>query len=694
METLRFHALQSSVDTGFWAAARDKKLHEVRLSEAGLPVCGRLSAAARPELPSCLQLDAAAFDPDQSAHRQAGWYPLPGTLHAMNTLEAFKEHDRAGSLQQAGRGVWEAIVSGAAEADPAALCPFLLLSYGDLKKYHFYYWFAFPALKPPAPFQSSPPQSLAQALGDAAAQAVAAQCDEWRSRGDGGGSDGDGQAAPSQHLWLLDLGDGAGAATALPLSAGRGLVEAGRKLALALADPSNLRDHPGWPLRNALLLASWRWKVGSLSVVCVRESRGRCDPAASVFLEVVCPPLPEEWGSPDAPPPPVVGWEANAKGKPGPRMADISAFMDPHILAQEAVDLNLSLMRWRAAPTLDVGRVSGAKCLLLGAGTLGCAVARTLLGWGVRRITLLDSGRVAFSNPVRQSLYSFEDCLEGGRPKAAAAAAALKQVFPSGEFEGVVAGIPMPGHPPAAGEEAQAQEEALQLEELVKAHDVVFLLTDTRESRWLPALLCAAHNKLAINAALGYDGLLVMRHGCSPAAAASQGEQRLGCYFCNDVVAPLDSTRNRAMDQQCTVARPGLAPMAGALAVELMASVLQHPLGVAAPSPQQQEQLPAVELPLGAPPHMVRSYLSSFGQQCLEGRAFSQCTACSAKVVEAFQQAGWTFVEKVLRDPSFLEEVTGLDELQKATAAMLLGEDGDASDGAPDAGSDDDWAEI
>lgn len=46
--------------------------------------------------------------------------------------------------------------------------------------------------------------------------------------------------------------------------------------------------------------------------------------------------------------------------------------------------------------------------------------------------------------------------------------------------------------------------------------------------------------------------------------------------------------------------------MAGALAVELMAAVLQHPLGVAAPSPQQQEQLPAVELPLGAPPHMVR----------------------------------------------------------------------------------------
>lgn len=43
---------------------------------------------------------------------------------------------------------------------------------------------------------------------------------------------------------------------------------------------------------------------------------------------------------------------------------------------------------------------AATRCLLLGAGTLGCSVARTLLGWGVRHITLVDNSHVAYSNPV------------------------------------------------------------------------------------------------------------------------------------------------------------------------------------------------------------------------------------------------------------------------------------------------------
>ena len=75
----------------------------------------------------------------------------------------------------------------------------------------------------------------------------------------------------------------------------------------------------------------------------------------------------------------------------------------------------------------------------------------------------------------------------------------------------------------------------LDLEELIKEHDVIFLLLDSREARWLPTVQAIAHNKLVVTIAVGFDNFLVMRHGLSPSDQAAVGGARLGCYFCNDV---------------------------------------------------------------------------------------------------------------------------------------------------------------
>lgn len=60
--------------------------------------------------------------------------------------------------------------------------------------------------------------------------------------------------------------------------------------------------------------------------------------------------------------------------------------------------------------------------------------------WGVRHITLVDRGHVAMSNPLRQSLYTHDDCLNGGQLKAEAAAKNLKCIFP-----GVVVSLSLSG---------------------------------------------------------------------------------------------------------------------------------------------------------------------------------------------------------------------------------------------------------
>ena len=344
-------------------------------------------------------------------------------------------------------------------------------------------------------------------------------------------------------------------------------------------------------------------------------------------------------------------------------MADLTEYMDPKKLADQSVDLNLKLMKWRISPNLNLDKIKITKCLLLGAGTLGSYVARNLLGWSVRKITFVDNGRVSYSNPVRQPLFDFEDCLGGGAKKAVRASEALKRIYPGVDSAGHDLSVPMAGHP--ITDPTRSKKDFDQLKQLIDCHDVIFLLMDTRESRWLPTVMGRSAGKIVMNAALGFDTFVVMRHGVK---MESTPERELGCYFCNDVVAPADSVKDQTLDQQCTVTRPGVAAIASALLVELLVSILQHPQGPSAPAPMSQTE-DRGDHPLGLVPHQIRGFLSTFQNMSIAGRSYNCCSACSDKIIDAYRADGWNFVQKALNEKGFVEELSGLAEVQRAADA-------------------------
>ena len=110
----------------------------------------------------------------------------------------------------------------------------------------------------------------------------------------------------------------------------------------------------------------------------------------------------------------------------------------------------------------------------------------------------------------------------------------MKEIYPGVDSEGHVLSVPMAGH--SIIDESREKADFELLRQLIDDHDAIFLLMDTRESRWLPTVIAKAADKIVMNAALGFDTFVVMRHGSYRSPRATQ----VGCYFCNDVVAPLD----------------------------------------------------------------------------------------------------------------------------------------------------------
>ncbi|KAG6008707.1 Autophagy protein 7 [Claviceps maximensis] len=666
---LQFATFTSEIELPFYSALFASKLDYDKLDDSARNVLGLYEPRIEEPSASCkMQILGNALT---SQTAPLGIARGEGIIKNVNTLEDFKNMDKAAMIKTAGRQIWDAINDGTIYSVPSLLSSFVMLSYADLKKYKFTYWFAFPALHSDPPWKRAGPSERFSANESTA---LVDRVGTWRysvdsrehgfflvkkSRGSRLESHDDNEMTDKLTFqWdvasLRQFEDGFF----------HGVAEEDRYV--AFVDPSTYAEGPGWPLRNLLVLIRQRFRLQKIKILCYRDTWARRHEAKSVVLPI-------EMGVVQrmelTEMPKVTGWERSRNGKLQAQLANLGEYMDPERLADSSVDLNLKLMKWRLAPDLNLDLIKNTKCLLLGAGTLGGYVSRNLLGWGVRKITFVDYGRVSYSNPVRQPLFEFGDCTDGGRPKAEAAAAMLKRIYPGVESEGHSLSVPMLGHP--FTDESRTKADLEKLETLIDAHDVVFLLMDTRESRWLPTVIGKARGKIVMNAALGFDSYVVMRHGSE---TTHHSQPPLGCYFCNDVVTPADSMKDQTLDQQCTVTRPGVAAIASALLVELLTSLLQHPLGKDAPAPQltpgNVPDRDPPNHPLGLVPHQIRGYVSTFQNMVIRGQSYDCCSACSPKILDAYRKNGWGFVKRALQEKNYVAELSGLAEVQRRAEEM------------------------
>ena len=360
--TLAHLTFSSSIDPAFWAALSELKMTKLKLDSSPQPLCAiyapSAAAAHRSEndggtdvaAVAWMNLAGEALDLSFQASRRS--VRAGGSITVVNTMEEFKAIDKKDFINKAGAQMCASVDSGAAEQDPSLLVRCEGVVFSDLKNYKHVYWFAFPALclpQPPA-LEGSPSPLMARLPSPEHRQLLHTGVQEL-------------QGACSTGMPPFFLVELAGGAVQVRMLSELSTVAAGpNEWWLAFVDPSPLPTNPGWPLRNALFLVQRRLRISSVTVLCYRDVLdAKLHPqqdSRSILLHVRLPPAD---GGPATDMPPVVGWEANSKGKMGARSVDLGAFMDPARRAVESADLNLKLMRWRFLPDLDVDRLARTK---------------------------------------------------------------------------------------------------------------------------------------------------------------------------------------------------------------------------------------------------------------------------------------------------------------------------------------------
>jgi ubiquitin-like modifier-activating enzyme ATG7 len=161
--------MQSSIDEGFWHKLSSLKLNKLGIDDSPIPIIGFYAPCSHARVSNYLTLLAESLpsessevslipEPSQGNRNRCS---VPGILYNTNTVESFGALDIQNLLKKEAGKIWDDIQSGRAVEDCSVLSRFLVISFADLKKWSFHYWFAFPALMldPPATLVNLSPAS-------------------------------------------------------------------------------------------------------------------------------------------------------------------------------------------------------------------------------------------------------------------------------------------------------------------------------------------------------------------------------------------------------------------------------------------------------------------------------------------------------------------------------------------------------
>lgn len=233
--------------------------------------------------------------------------------------------------------IWDAINDGTIYSCPSLLSSFIILSFADLKKYKFSYWFAFPAIHSDPPWIPTQPASSQSDTNQS--EDINTLQGKYLSSGDST------TLVEAVQTWSYSIDDrqrgfflahkGKGAESSTWRIAALSEYENGffngiplENRYICFADPSNYEKAPGWMLRNLLVLVRQRWGLIKVQILRYRDTQSKRDQGRSMVFSLQS--KSETSGKqPQDQLPKVTGWERNPAGKLSGRTVSLTEYMDP-----------------------------------------------------------------------------------------------------------------------------------------------------------------------------------------------------------------------------------------------------------------------------------------------------------------------------------------------------------------------------